>query len=298
MRYSILITYYYNRNNINEIINELKKYKKKNLEILIRNDNPNIHLKLKYNNLKIKIFNEKKKSLGELKSINFLLEKAKGNYISILADDDLISVKVLNNLNKTKNFDAFFSLVSKEKKFFGLNSYLKIKKREIIDYFLNKRFFLSGTVGTFYKKELLIEAIKKIDVKKYNFFFFLLLIFLLNSNYKVIFSNYYFGLNNTYSSKISSGKINLSIYLRDLNNMLKYASKLTNKSTRYYFVKYVITDYYSILFRKKRKNILVRAYSIYLILLRENYLDDIRSKIFFLRFCLKIFLRLFYNFFT
>ena len=298
MRYSILITYYYNRNNINEIINELKKYKKKNLEILIRNDNPNIHLKLKYNNLKIKIFNEKKKSLGELKSINFLLEKAKGNYISILADDDLISVKVLNNLNKTKNFDAFFSLVSKEKKFFGLNSYLKIKKREIIDYFLNKRFFLSGTVGTFYKKELLIEAIKKIDVKKYNFDFFLILIFLLNSNYKVIFSNYYFGLNNTYSSKISSGKINLSIYLRDLNNMLKYASKLTNKSTRYYFVKYVITDYYSILFRKKRKNILVRAYSIYLILLRENYLDDIRSKIFFLRFCLKIFLRLFYNFFT
>ena len=128
MRYSILITYYYNRNNINEIINEFKKYKKKNLEILIRNDNPNIHLNLKYNNLKIKIFNEKKKSLGELKSINFLLEKAKGNYISILADDDLISVKVLNNLNKTKNFDAFFSLVSKEKKFF-LNSYLKIKKR-------------------------------------------------------------------------------------------------------------------------------------------------------------------------
>ena len=264
-----------------KLLMNLRNIKKKNLEILIRNDNPNIHLKLKYNNLKIKIFNEKKKSLGELKSINFLLEKAKGNYISILADDDLISVKVLNNLNKTKNFDAFFSLVSKEKKFFGLNSYLKIKKREIIDYFLNKRFFLSGTVGTFYKKELLIEAIKKIDVKKYNFDFFLLLIFLLNSNYKVIFSNYYFGLNNTYSSKISSGKINLSIYLRDLNNMLKYASKLTNKSTRYYFVKYVITDYYSILFRKKRKNILVRAYSIYLILLRENYLDDIRSKIFF-----------------
>ena len=79
MLYSVCITYFYKRNNIVSLLKELNKYKKNKIEIIIRNDNPKHTLKLD-NTIckkhKLVIINEKKKSIGELKSIKYLLKKA------------------------------------------------------------------------------------------------------------------------------------------------------------------------------------------------------------------------------
>ena len=59
MLFSVCITYYYKRNNIEDLLFELNKYKLNDLEIIIRNDNTNHKLNIK-NSSKIKIINEKK----------------------------------------------------------------------------------------------------------------------------------------------------------------------------------------------------------------------------------------------
>lgn len=297
MRYSLLITYYYNRNNIYEIIKELKKYNKKNLEILIRNDNPKKDLKLNKQGLNIKIFNEKKKSIGEINSIRFLLQKAKGKYISILADDDLFSVKILNFLNKKKKFDAFIPLVVFNKKYLEKKNNFDIKKNNLYNLFLNKKIFLSGTVGTFFKKEKLLDAIKIIGIKKYLFDFFLLLIVLLNKNFKFIFSNYYLGFNNVHSSKISSGKIDLDIFLKDLKKLLIYLTPLTNSKAKINLVKYLLEDIYNILFRKIRNISIKKMIIIFNILKQLGYLKSFQANYFFIKFLIKVLIKLFYNFF-
>ena len=47
MLFSVCIIYYYKRNNIEDLLFELNKYKLNDLEIIIRNDNTNHKLNLK-----------------------------------------------------------------------------------------------------------------------------------------------------------------------------------------------------------------------------------------------------------
>ena len=61
MLFSVCITYYYKRNNIEDLLFELNKYKSNDLEILIRNDNTKhkLNLKIIYEGLR---FSMKKKN--------------------------------------------------------------------------------------------------------------------------------------------------------------------------------------------------------------------------------------------
>ena len=89
----------------------LNKYKSNDLEILIRNDNTNTKLNLKiiYEGLR---FSMKKKSLGEIESIKFLLSKSKGKYVTIISDDDIISHKILYDIKRKVNFKTKLHLFS------------------------------------------------------------------------------------------------------------------------------------------------------------------------------------------
>ena len=89
IKFSVCITYFYNRNNLNDLLKELKIEENKDIEVLIRNDNPEIDLKID-NYPRVKIFQNKREPIGEIESIRFLLANSKGDYISIIADDDLI----------------------------------------------------------------------------------------------------------------------------------------------------------------------------------------------------------------
>ena len=60
MLFSVCITYYYKRNNIEDLLFELNKYKSNDLEILIRNDNTNHKLNIKNNSKKLKLLMKKK----------------------------------------------------------------------------------------------------------------------------------------------------------------------------------------------------------------------------------------------
>ena len=49
MLFSVCITYYFKRNNIEDLLFERNKYKSNDLEIIIRNDNTNYKLNIKNN---------------------------------------------------------------------------------------------------------------------------------------------------------------------------------------------------------------------------------------------------------
>jgi hypothetical protein len=49
MKISICITYFYNRNNIYNLLDEINKYNKKNLVVSIRNDNGKFRAYIKHN---------------------------------------------------------------------------------------------------------------------------------------------------------------------------------------------------------------------------------------------------------
>ena len=143
MLFSVCITYYYKRNNIEDLLFELNKYKSNDLEILIRNDNTKHKLNLKNNLRRVKIFNEKKKSLGEIESIKFLLSKSKGKYVTIISDDDIISHKILYDIKKSKFLkQSYIYLASTKIK--NLNKKYKILK--INNHNILKNFFLEKSI--------------------------------------------------------------------------------------------------------------------------------------------------------
>ena len=101
INFTVCITYFFKRNNIVNLIKKLKIDANKDMEIIISNDNPSERLKIQ-NHPRIKIFNNKKKIKGEIDNIKFLISKAKGKYVSIIADDDLIHSQIFELIRKDK----------------------------------------------------------------------------------------------------------------------------------------------------------------------------------------------------
>lgn len=297
MLFSVCITYYYKRNNIEDLLFELNKYKSNDLEILIRNDNTKHKLNLKSNLRRVKIFNEKKKSLGEIESIKFLLSKSKGKYVTIISDDDLISHKILNDIKKSKFLKQSY-IYRASTKLNNLNKkhkILKINKHYILKNFLLRKIHLSGTVGVFYSRNFLIKIINSINIKKYNFDTYLLFTAIFKGSYR--FSNFIFGFNNISSSRISSKKINMRLYLLDIKNLINNFKNKLNKDLFYNFSKYNLENFYSIIFRKNVNYSFFDIKEINFFILRNN--KSKFFKIYFLVFFkfLEYVLKLTYNFF-
>ena len=297
MLFSVCITYYFKRNNIEDLLFELNKYKSNDLEIIIRNDNTNYKLNIKNNSKKIKIFNEKKKSLGEIESIKFLLSKSRGKYVTIISDDDLISHKIFNDIKKNKlsKQSYIYTSSTKLRDFNKKNKFTTINGHHILKNFFLRKLHLSGTVGVFYSRNFLLKILGSINIKKYNFDTFLLFSAILKGRYR--FSNFIFGFNNILSSRISSKKINLQIYLSDIKNLISNFNKNMSQDLYYNFSKYNLENFYSIIFRKNAKYSLSHIKEINLLILKNN-----KSKFFKIYFL--IFSKLFeyiskiiYNFF-
>lgn len=297
MLFSVCITYYYKRNNIEDLLFELNKYKSNDLEIVIRNDNTNYELNIKKNSKRIKIFNEKKKSLGEIESIKFLLSKSRGKYITIISDDDLISHKIFNDIKKNKlsKQSYIYTSSTKLRDLNKKNKFIIINRHHILKNFFLRKLHLSGTVGVFYSRNFLLKILGSINIKKYNFDTFLLFSAILKGRYR--FSNFIFGFNNILSSRISSKKINLRIYLSDIKNLISNFNKSMSQDLYYNFSKFNLDNFYSIIFRKNTKYSLSHIKEINLLILKNN-----RSKFFKIYFLIfsKFFeyiSKLIYNFF-
>ena len=297
MLFSVCITYYYKRNNIEDLLFELNKYKLNDLEIIIRNDNTNHKLNIKNSSKKIKIINEKKKSLGEIESIKFLLSKCRGKYVTIISDDDLISHKIFHDIKKNKlsNQSYIYTSSTKLRDFNKKNKFITINGHHILKNFFLRKLHLSGTVGVFYSRNFLLKILGSMNIKKYNFDTFLLFSAIFKGRHR--FSNYIFGYNNTSSSRISSKKINLRIYLLDIKNLISNFNNSMSQDLYYNFSKFNLDNFYSIIFRKNVKYSLSHIKEINLLILKNN-----KSK--FLKIYFLIFFKLFeyiskiiYNFF-
>jgi glycosyltransferase involved in cell wall biosynthesis len=102
VRFSILITTFKRRNFLGECIQNClnQTFPPSEFEIILCNDFPNDFI----GNLneRIKIINHKI-NIGEMPSINEMLNYAKGEYIIILADDDIMHPRCLEYLNEVIN---------------------------------------------------------------------------------------------------------------------------------------------------------------------------------------------------
>jgi hypothetical protein len=253
MKISICITYFYNRNNIYNLLNEINKYNKskEDLEVLIRNDNPKITLSIKKKyNFNIFIYNEKKESVGEVKSLKFLLNKSKGDIVTFIADDDIISSKCFNFINNFPNENSYIFLASRNKKDIGKKSYLQVRNyNEAYKLFLKRKLFLCGTVGYFFSRNFIIKNYNKIFTKKY-LFDFNILILQLFSKHK--YFNFIGGYNDFSTSQISSQAINLNCFFLDLKKTF-YLLNYCDNNLKYLTLNFLAEDFYSIFTRKEYK---------------------------------------------
>ena len=251
MKYSICITYFFDRPNIKYLIKELEKINSKNFEVIIRNDNPNHFLKIKTNLKKIKIINEKNKSIGEINSIKYLINKSKGKFISIISDDDIISYRIFNEIKnlQTNKINSLISFSDYDLKKLNKDiEYDFFSKDNLIKLFFSSKIHISGTIGTIYKAEFIKKNLNKICVKKYNFD--TILFFLAVFDKKYFLKKKILGFNNFKTSKISSAEVDLNLYSHDTKELFKIFSKNFNNDTYYLAILYELRNYYSILFRK------------------------------------------------
>ena len=250
INFTVCITYFFKRNNIVNLIKKLKIDANKDIEIIVSNDNPSKRLKIP-NHPRIKIFNNKKKIRGEIDNIKFLISKAKGKYVCIIADDDLIHSQIFKLIRKDKYRHLnYLSESTTNLSEFGFKKKRKntLEKNKLMMFF-KKKIYLSGTVGTVYERNFIIKIFKKIKVKKYLLDTFLL--FKLFDNNLLIFDSC-FGYNNTSSSKISSKKIDLKIFNEDY---FKLINIIKNKTLLDKFVLFILHDYYSIIQREDKDKI-------------------------------------------
>jgi len=247
IKFSVCITYFYNRNNLNDLLNELKIEENKDIEVLIRNDNPKIDLKID-NYPRVKIFQNKQEAIGEIESIKFLLANSKGDYISIIADDDLIDSSMFK-LIRYDNFKhkTYLSRSTTNKQEFGNKiKLLNLSPKKKIIMFLSRKFHLSGTVGAVYQKDFLLNIFKKLKLKKY--LLDVLLLFKILDESCLICDNYY-GFNNTETSRISSKKIDSEVFIKDYIEVL---NNIENKVILEKFIIFILYDYYSIVHREEK----------------------------------------------
>lgn len=248
---TICITYFYQRNNIEKLLNELQKVNKLNqIEILIRNDNPKINLDfgIKFKGLNLRVFNEKKKSLGEIYSLRFLINKAQHDYITLIADDDFISSKYFNEILKIKKKHDFYlcpmainmNNLYKEHRF-------KNDIKTLLNLFFLRKINISGTVGLTLKVDKFKKLINFDLLKKYHFDLYIIFLVSKTQNYKILKTIYSF--NDRISSRISSGKISLNLFKKDTENFVYTLSKNYIPLSKYYF----LIDYISVIFRDKFK---------------------------------------------
>ena len=247
IKYSVCITYFFNRKNIFDLLNCIDLDVHKNVEIIVRNDNPNHQLCL-HKHPRIKVFNNKKKPLGEIRSIKFLLSKASGQYVSLIADDDLMSDKIFDILeNDPVEKDAYLFISTKNKKTFLNKNILTFKNSA--EYFLNffmGNIFLCGMTGTVFNKNFLIKKMSKIKIKYYLLDIYLLFMIIQNSH-KIY--DFIYGFNNTRTSRISSSKINIPLFESDYFYLL---SKIKNTKLQMRYIFFTIKEFYSLLFRGEK----------------------------------------------
>jgi len=247
IKYSVCITYFFNRKNIFDLLNCIDLGVHKNVEIIVRNDNPNHQLCL-HKHPRIKVFNNKKKPLGEIRSIKFLLSKASGQYVSLIADDDLMSDKIFDILeNDPVEKDAYLFISTKNKKTFLNKNILTFKNSA--EYFLNffmGNIFLCGMTGTVFNKNFLIKKMSKIKIKYYLLDTYLLFMIIQNSH-KIY--DFIYGFNNTRTSRISSSRIKIPLFESDYFYLL---SKIKNTKLQMRYIFFTIKEFYSLLFRGEK----------------------------------------------
>jgi hypothetical protein len=270
IKYSVCITYFFNRKNIFDLLNCIDLDINKNVEIIVRNDNPNHQLSLN-KHPRIKVFNNKKKPLGEIGSIKFLLSKASGQYVSLIADDDLMSDKIFDILeNDPVEKDAYLFISTKNKKTFLNKNILTFKNSA--EYFLNffmGNIFLCGMTGTVFNKNFLIKKMSKIKIKYYLLDTYLLFMIIQNSH-KIY--DFIYGFNNTRTSRISSSKINIPLFESDYFYLL---SKIKNTKLQMRYIFFTIKEFYSLLFRgeKNKFSVFFMFIKNHLILINLNLLN-------------------------
>lgn len=247
INFSICITYFYKRNNIFELLNELNVKKNKDIEVLINNDNFKECLNIKRQS-RIKIFQNNREPLGEIDSIKFLLKKAKGKYISIISDDDLMHYSIFELIKKInlKNTNYLFSTTKNKNNFGKKNKFINISSENKIIKFLEGKMYFSGTIAAIYTKKFIINIFKNIKIKKYLLDTYLLFKILDGPN--IIF-DYSYGFNNTGTSQISSLKFDKTTFFHDYLEVVNIINKnvLLEK-----FILFSLLQYYSIVHRENK----------------------------------------------
>ena len=180
-----------------------------------------------------------------------MLSKATAAYVAVIADDDLISFKIFNSIEKDyPKKNCYLFIATKNKKFFlSRNKFIYKSSEEYLLNFFKYKIFLSGTVGTVFKKEFLIKKLKNIKIKKYLLDTYLLFTIIQNSHkiYDIIY-----GFNNAKSSRISSAKIDIPIFISDYVYLL---SKIKKSKLKLKFVLFIINEFYSLLYRGEKQKI-------------------------------------------
>ena len=277
IKFSVCITYFYNRNNLNDLLKKLKIEENKDIEVLIRNDNPKIVLKID-SYPRVKIFQNKQEPIGEIESIKFLLANSKGDYISIIADDDLIDSSMFKLIrNDSFNHKIYLSRSTTNKQEFGnKKELLKLSSKKKIIMFLSRKLHLSGTVGAVYQKDFLLNIFKKLKLKIY--LLDVLLLFKISDESCLICDNYY-GFNNTETSRLSSKKIDSEVFIKDYIEVL---NNIEDKVILEKFVIFILYDYYSIVHREEKFKIR-KFYNFLIINLKIKKIESkSKIKLFFL----------------
>tara|TARA_B110000971_G_scaffold48969_1_gene49092 strand:+ start:4699 stop:5577 length:879 start_codon:yes stop_codon:yes gene_type:complete len=247
INFTVCITYFFKRNNIRNLIKKLKIESNKDIEIIISNDNPLEKLKIE-NHQRIKVFNNKRKPKGEIKNIKYLLSKAKGKYVCVIADDDLIHSQMFEFIRKDnfQNLSYLSRSTIKRSEFGNKQKKINIFPKNKIIMFLEKKLYLSGTVGAVYEKNFITKIFKKIKIKKY-LLDTLLLFKIFDKNFLIY--DQYLGFNNTSSSNISAKKIDLNIFNKDY---LEVINNIKCEVILDKFVLFILHDYYSIICREEK----------------------------------------------
>ena len=288
INFTICITYFYKRDNIFDLINELNLEKNIDLEVLIRNDNPKEKLILK-NHPRIKVINNTNEPLGEIGSLKYLVRNSTGKYICLIADDDLINNKIFKLIRDDKfSKQCYLSYSSTKLETFGKEFKSKnYSYVETLNKYLEHSLHLSGTVGVIYEKNLIHKIFKNLKIDKYLLDTYLLFKILDTSN--VVFPHNY-GFNNLSTSQISSKIIDNKIFLQDYFNLIR---EINNTNLLLKFILFILDKYYSLVHREKKK-IINNFFNFLILNLKEKRLK-LYHKFFIIIYSLKYFLKLFFK---